>query len=109
MKFFNFENGLNTRRGPQLIGEGEGVIYKNIDNSVGHFKPIPDKVNRVEFFDLGEYEILDYGFYFEQASEPYFSETPYDWVVFQEKLYRTDRTGFPEKRAAENVFWKLGI
>lgn len=109
MKLTQFNGGLNIRQAPHLIELNEGVIYNNIDNSVGHFKPVKDKkdLTETEFSNLTD--IKDYGFYFDIAGEGYFTDTPNDWVVFKEVLYKADRVGIPQKRVLPGVFQNLGI
>lgn len=109
MKLTQFNGGLNIRVAPHLLELNEGVIYLNVDNSAGHFKPVKDKkdLTETEFVNLSD--IKDYGFYFDIADEGYFTDTPNDWVVFKEVLYKADRVGVPQKRVLPGVFRNLGI
>lgn len=107
MKLTQFNGGLNIRSAPNFVSPNQGVIYENIDNSKGHFVSILDKVDVTD--TLGLEDVGDYGFYFEQADEIYFTDDQHDWVVFQERLYTCDRVGVPQKRVAPNTFRNLGI
>lgn len=107
MKFALFDGGLQTRLAPHLIQPNEGVIYDNLDNSVGHFKPIKDKIDVTT--ELEAEGIKDFGFFFTVEDEIWYSDSPYDWVVFQNDLYYSDRIGIPQKRVSDGVTANLGI
>lgn len=89
MKLTVFNGGLHTRPKGHLIQNNEARIYENIDNSSGVLSPIKDKVKSI-FTDK------KYAFHFASEDTWHFSDTPTDYVEFQNKLYFSDRLTRPK-------------
>lgn len=107
MRITAFNGGLNTRLAPHLIGVNEAVIFENVKNEKGHFTPIDRKVDVTDIYSPGRTP-LKYGFWYERDGIPFYSDTPADWVVYNDELYFSDRVGRP-KRYVNGAFVNLGI
>ncbi|UOF81457.1 phage stabilization protein [Caudoviricetes sp.] len=86
MRMTLFNGGLHTQLAPHLILPTEGTVYKNIDNTKGVLRPIKDKI-AVDLVVSGKY-----GYKSTTNDKWYFSTSPVDYVEFQQKLYKTNRS-----------------
>lgn len=103
MKLTFFNKGINVRKADHLIEEGEGVVYENIDNSKGHFKPIKQK----EATSIPG--VNNFGYYDYLNSVWRFSATIQDYVLYGNNLYTSNRTTRPTKINSSNQENLLGI
>jgi len=100
-KIRTFNGGLQTALEPHLIAENEAAEYENVSHLRGHLAPMGD------LFYLFN-GAKRYGFYFPITGLWYWSDTPKDWVQFQERLYIGNRSGVSTK-LINGVEYNLGI
>lgn len=90
MRLQVFNGGLATRVKPHMIEQNEGVVYTNIDNSVGTLLPVKAKTAT----DISVYK---YSKYYASKAMWYSKATKTDFVEFRNTLYLTDRINQPKK------------
>ena len=96
-----FNGGLHTSAAAHLIADKESVVNINIDHISGMITPLYDKTESV-------LNAKKWGHFFTTELAWYFSDTPKDWVEFQERLYVGNRAGFSRKIVGVND-WLMGI
>lgn len=90
MKLQQFDGGLHTRVRPQFLNLNEGVVYENIDNSVGTLAPVKQKT-AVQAIS-GRYP-----YYYEVQDEWLSSDVLRSYVEYRDTLYWSDSSGRPQK------------
>jgi hypothetical protein len=90
MKIQQFQGGLATRLRPQFLQQNQGVVYDNIDNSVGTLAPVKKP--------LATGILLDKFHTYYDAQQMWVSSTTRrDYVEYSGDLYWADRVGRPQK------------
>ena len=101
MKLQLFDGGAASRQEPQLLNVNQGVIYTNVDNSLGSLTPLKDKLATA-------IAVAPYYTYYEAGEEWIDAEVKTDFLEFQSVLYLTDRTTRPQKYS-DGAYNFLGI
>ena len=90
MKIQQFQGGLSTRMQPHFIQQNEGIVYSNVDNSLGTLTPV--KKSSPSGILLDRYQT-----YYDAAQQWVSSDVPRDYVEYSGDLYWTDRATQPQK------------
>ena len=90
MKIQQFQGGLSTRLKPQFLNVNEGVVYENIDNSLGTLSPV--KKNLATAIALEQYHT-----WYDTEQEWVDSTTKRDYLEYKGVLYWTDRVSTPQR------------
>jgi len=96
-----FNGGLRTAVAAHLISENESVVNNNVNHIPGLLESITDKTEAVQ-------HAKKWGHFFTTSGMWHWSETPKDWVEFQERLYIGNRDGYSTK-IINNTEYNLGI
>lgn len=102
MKLVQFNGGLSTRLAPHLIDQAQGVVYENIDNSLGVLSP--DKSVSLS----GGITTSKFAKYFEAEDVWLSSDTRKDYLEYQGMMLVSDRVNRPQ-RYEDGSYSFLGI
>tara|TARA_R110000851_G_scaffold14313_5_gene48498 strand:+ start:8251 stop:10149 length:1899 start_codon:yes stop_codon:yes gene_type:complete len=101
MKIQQFQGGLSTRLAPQFLEVNEGVVYENVDNTVGVLAPISQPLATT-------INLLPFHTWYDFGQEWIDSDIKRDYIEYKRKLYWTDRVSTPQVYDGTNTF-NLGI
>lgn len=94
-----WDGGLSIRVNPSLININEGIIYKNIDSSIGTLKPLKADIGGSIIDAPYIYNFNGWIYSIEQRS----------YVKFQERLYYSNGISRPQKTTNGITWQNLGI
>lgn len=101
MRITQFNGGQSSRLAPHLINQNQGVVYKNVDNSLGILAPEKGSVS-------SGIAVEQFAKYFAAEETWLSSATKRDYLEFQGSMLIADRVNQPQ-RYEDGEYHLLGI